>query len=688
MTIVTLLFCFPKTQENRAALRTAISAVVAILLAFALHLDKPYWSGMTVLLLANLYTGNILDKAIMRLIGTVAGATLGICLANLVESSLFLYFMMSFFLVAIAVYYYNFSKYAYAYLMLAISAFMVISELAFEPGEAFWVAIWRPIEIGLGVLVSAVAAFSIFPNAIQDNVLKEIHEIFKAMDALLMAVSDVIFEPEGDALSHINANNLSLKKKLRKTMEMIDFMRREMGYSRHGIEQIRLLLDALYQLSRLISFFLAAEKTLTKGALVSDSALTKKMLDCIRTDLITLEKTVFNGDQALEYKPPSVFAEFFAREYLLTLPFAQQKNTLLMAHLLRQINDLLMNLQGAIKQQTTLNKPGMVTHQQQLQSDPDIIIHGMKAGLTVILALSFWLISNWPGGLNGIVSSIVISIRRNLFDMKNIGAHRLIGCLLGGAVFLLSTCFFSLNLYLFIIIIFFSVWGFSWFSFTQVPYAYIGLQANMALVISMAQAGGPATSIDAPLERLAGVIIGIVASLLVANLLWRTDLLGMLQGQLKKIKRLITLNCQRLLQRDKQNALYDLTNIFWVCRGLLESLEKESLNPLNTAQLMKAKAEQEKLVFLQVTLHYIQHAVLQEEAIATAASCQIDLSSLKNRVLALYTDDNPQDAALFDDLENASSQLILAINTPTLSLYALENCVAFVHSLQQLTLLF
>lgn len=118
----------PKTIENRAALRTAIATVVAVLIAFMLHLDKPYWAGMTVVILANLYTGSIIDKAILRILGTVFGVWLGFFLAGFVANSLFLYLLMNFMLVAIGVYYYNFSSHAYAYLLGAIGAFLVIAQ--------------------------------------------------------------------------------------------------------------------------------------------------------------------------------------------------------------------------------------------------------------------------------------------------------------------------------------------------------------------------------------------------------------------------------------------------------------------------------------------------------------------------------------------------------------------------------
>ena len=81
---------WPRTVENRAAIRTAIGALVAVLVAFKFHLQSPYWSGMSVVIVANLYTGSIIDKALMRIIGTIVGAVLGFYIAGLVANSFFL----------------------------------------------------------------------------------------------------------------------------------------------------------------------------------------------------------------------------------------------------------------------------------------------------------------------------------------------------------------------------------------------------------------------------------------------------------------------------------------------------------------------------------------------------------------------------------------------------------------------
>ena len=173
-----MFYFWPHSVENRAALRTAIAALVAVLISFKFHLQTPYWSGMSVVIVSNLYTGSIIDKAMMRIIGTIAGAFLGFYVAGIVANSFLLYLLSCFLIIAVSVYYYNYSKYGYAYLLGALCAFIVISQLALNPQNALMVAIWRPVEIGIGVLVSAISAYALFPNHLKDNILVQVHDIF------------------------------------------------------------------------------------------------------------------------------------------------------------------------------------------------------------------------------------------------------------------------------------------------------------------------------------------------------------------------------------------------------------------------------------------------------------------------------------------------------------------------------
>lgn len=279
----------------------------------------------------------------------------------------------------------------------------------------------------------------------------------------------------------------------------------------------------------------------------------------------------------------------------------------------------------------------LLNKKQRLRSDYDLIKHSIKAGLSVILALGFWLISNWPGGLNGIISSLIISIRKNLFEMKNISVHRLIGCFLGGGVALLSLLIFEMNLYDLILVLFFFVWGFSYFMFKWPQYSYIGLQANIALIISLAQEGGPPVLLDPPLQRLGGIIIGIVASFIVANVLWRSDVWTILTRYLDKLYGYMAFNLnQVLLVSGEQLTLHDLANLFWISRGLIESLTDEHLTVKKQGKLTELTQKFESLVITQATISHILVTIDREKANSTAALFNLDLPVYEDHLVALY----------------------------------------------------
>lgn len=674
---------WPQSLENRAALRTALACVTAILLAFALHTDKPYWAGMTVVVVANLYTGSIIDKAIMRIFGTVIGAWFGFFIAHYIVNSFFLYFLINFFLVAVAVYYYNFSKYAYAYLLGAIGGFIVISELATDPTQSFWIAVWRPIEIGLGVLVSAAFAFCVFPNRIEDSVIKEIKGIFADMDALLQNMDGLLVKADLALLPQMTADNLQLKKHIRKAMDMLGFMRHEVGYQRSIMDRHRFLLDSCYSASRAVSYFLASN-AFADHEMWNDNLPIEACLTAIRQDFSNIQSLFFQGSVVARPQSGQSLAVFDTE--VARLPAQTHQQCLLLAHFLRQMTGLLCQLRSSlISGGRPLPAYKIISAQEQLRRDPDVIIHSIKAGLAAILALAFWLLSNWPGGLNGIVSSIVISIRRHLYEMHNISSFRLLGCVLGGGVAFVSLFFFSLDLYLFLLVIFFSVWAFSLFSFKQVDYAYIGLQANFALVIAMAQAGGPPLSMVPALERLGGVVIGIVASFLVANVLWRTNLLTMLQRQLQGLRLRILANARYVLARDKTDySFYDLISASWLCRSLLDVLPVSDVQTtVKQQQIQQAREEHEALVLMQVTINNVLESVDQEQARRTAASLSVDLSALEDGVM--MTLDAPMSvgdrASLRQRLREA---LALVMSAPEPDLLERENCSAYLYALEQM----
>ena len=677
----------PKTLENRAALRTAIATIIAIMCAFILHLDKPYWSGMTVILLANLYSGNIIDKVVMRILGTIIGVSLGFFLASFIANNLLLYLLGNFFIVGIGIYYYNSSSYTYTYFVAVIGAFLVVAQLAIDYQNTFLVAIWRPIEISLGVLVSAAAAFCLFPNHISEQALNDVDSIFTSLKDILEELKIKVPTGKSDFVK-LQESNLQFKKKLRKLKETTRLMRRELGVTYKQLAQIKLLTELFYDLSRTITYFILSYKEREKNTDLTDIFyLVTPVFTAAQDDLRLLRDAFFltgKKNPILQTRKTvekfQLFIKSHVNESLEVIVYLCRIESLL-----QKINTTIANLNSILINQQPLHckSKQVISSQRQLRHDPDIIKHSLKIGLTTVIALSFWLVTNWPGGLNGVMSSIILSIRKNLFEMKNASLYRILGCIAGGGVALLPLAFLAIDLYDLIIILFFSIWGFSYFSFKHTQYTYIGLQANIALIISLAQTGEPPLNLIPPLERLGGIFIGIAASFLVGNILWRTDLLNSLSKHIQKISSSLSHNIIRLLLNKKEN-LYELTDLFWSCYNLLESLPEKQSNTKKQKELINSRNDFAQTIFVYITINHIYSNIDQQKARATATLLGIELHTIEQAIIDLYRLKKNNDIALIQLELNSIIVRIQSIIGSHLSHGEIYNCLGYIKSLELL----
>ena len=69
---------FPSPRDWLFSLKTFIAAMVALYLALAFELPRPYWAMATVYIVSNPFLGATRSKALYRVIGTVVGAIVAI----------------------------------------------------------------------------------------------------------------------------------------------------------------------------------------------------------------------------------------------------------------------------------------------------------------------------------------------------------------------------------------------------------------------------------------------------------------------------------------------------------------------------------------------------------------------------------------------------------------------------------
>ena len=155
-------------------LANTIAVLVALYLAFASDLARPYWSMFTVFVVARPIAGAVRSKAVFRFIGTLLGAAVSLLLIPpLVQAPVLLCTATSLW-IALCVYLALLDRRPrnYAFLLAGYTATIVGLAVVDAPETIFDTSVARLEEISLGLVCAAVAHSVIFPQNILDELLE------------------------------------------------------------------------------------------------------------------------------------------------------------------------------------------------------------------------------------------------------------------------------------------------------------------------------------------------------------------------------------------------------------------------------------------------------------------------------------------------------------------------------------
>lgn len=145
----------------RYALRTSIGACIALGLGWAIGLEHPQWSAMTVWAASQPMRGHLLEKCLFRLTGTVLGTIVGVGLVlAMLINPWFLVIGLSVW-VALCTYVGNIQRgfLAYGALLAGYTAAMVSLLDSAHPDHVFLLGADRMATIALGVIVAALTGY-------------------------------------------------------------------------------------------------------------------------------------------------------------------------------------------------------------------------------------------------------------------------------------------------------------------------------------------------------------------------------------------------------------------------------------------------------------------------------------------------------------------------------------------------
>jgi uncharacterized membrane protein YccC len=167
----TLLRWFPDIFSDlrvRYGIKLSLAAILSLYVALVLRLEHPNWAVLTALVMMNShYVGSTSLKAILRCVGTIVGALLGIWLVGTYTSSPVLFLIFIFIVLGIAVYkfgQYPGSQAPYAYYLVGLTTLSVATYGIQDPSDVWKTGLNRALEILAGSLISLVVTSILWPR--------------------------------------------------------------------------------------------------------------------------------------------------------------------------------------------------------------------------------------------------------------------------------------------------------------------------------------------------------------------------------------------------------------------------------------------------------------------------------------------------------------------------------------------
>jgi uncharacterized membrane protein YccC len=146
------------------AFRAALASVLSMIVAMALHFDRPYWAAITAVSIVVPDVSSSFVRSVDRCLGTVTGAAVGYFGARFVDEPL-MFQLICASAVAFGIYGTERSVHGYAVLLGAVTVVLVMFGALEAPDGGLGLAVDRSMEIMVGVGVSYLVQIGLAPPA-------------------------------------------------------------------------------------------------------------------------------------------------------------------------------------------------------------------------------------------------------------------------------------------------------------------------------------------------------------------------------------------------------------------------------------------------------------------------------------------------------------------------------------------
>jgi len=183
----------------RYGIKLSLASLLSLYLALVLRLEHPNWAVLTALVMMNShYVGSTVVKAMLRCVGTVAGAFIGIWLVGDYTSTPVLFLLFFFIILGIAVYkfgQYPASQAPYAYYLAGLTTLTVATYGIQDPYDAWVIGLNRALEILVGSLSSLLVTSIIWPRYAREEFFELSRKTLETVGQVVLLETDSYIQP-------------------------------------------------------------------------------------------------------------------------------------------------------------------------------------------------------------------------------------------------------------------------------------------------------------------------------------------------------------------------------------------------------------------------------------------------------------------------------------------------------------
>ncbi|WP_250455651.1 FUSC family protein [Caballeronia sp. ATUFL_M2_KS44] len=172
---------FPSAREWLFSTRTFAAAMIALYIALALELPRPYWAMATVYIVSNPFVGATRSKALYRALGTMIGASGAVLIVPpFVESPFFFSVLVALWtgtLLLLSMF--DRTARSYVFLLAGYTLPLIALPAVTNPTAVFDLAISRTEEITLGIVVASIVGTVFFPSRLAPTLVERTDAWFR-----------------------------------------------------------------------------------------------------------------------------------------------------------------------------------------------------------------------------------------------------------------------------------------------------------------------------------------------------------------------------------------------------------------------------------------------------------------------------------------------------------------------------